>query len=156
MTRPQLLRLLTILTGLLWLQIALYGQVAVSKPAENNKSGETVFALIDNQYIHVDLKAISADKGSFGIDYKVQFSKTLIQEQNEMGRKWEFSVNGTGLLTAEPEKNDIDSIITEAAFKATPLWRVAPKGGGTIPPEILEDPMALKKWMEAHAEDYIS
>jgi hypothetical protein len=153
----QLLQRSLVLASALVVASVTHAQVALSPTAtQSSDHGETIFSLIDNQYIHVDLKAISADKGSFGIDYKVQFDKTLIQEENDMGRKWQLNLSSAGFLTAEPDKNDVDSIITEIAFKATPLWRVVPKERGTIPPELLEDPVALKKWMEDHADDFIS
>lgn len=144
------------LAWLLILASTANAQVTANTTTQSSDRGTTIFSLIDNQYIHVDLKAISADKGSFGIDYKAQFDKTLIQEENEMGRKWELNISSAGFLTAKADKNDIDSIITQAAFKANPLWRVAPPGGGTIPPELLDDPVKLKQWMEEHADQYVS
>jgi hypothetical protein len=135
--------------------------VPASKPAAAGDQGGTVLSLLDTEFIHVDLKAISADKGSFGIDYKVEFSKTVIKEtgdkgSGEMGRQWDVLLRSTGFLTANPDKNDINSLITEAAFKANPLWRVAPSGDGAIPPELLLDPEGLKRWMNEHGAAFVS
>jgi hypothetical protein len=136
--------------------------LATTVRAETDPASEpAALSLLDTQSIHIDLKAISADKGSFGIDYKFEFSKTVIQEQGdhgdgEEGRKWDVLLRGTGFLTAKPEENDINSLITEAAFTANPLWRVAPRGGETIPPEILVDPVKLKEWMTEHGDSFIS
>ena len=132
----------------------------VSKPAASG-NGETALSLLDTQSIHIDLKAISADKGSFGIDYKFDFSKTVIKEEGdqgdgEMGRQWNVLLRGTGFLTAKPEKNDIDSLITEAAFTANPLWRVAPHVSETIPPEVYVDQAKLREWMKLHGASAIS
>jgi len=129
---------------------------ASSNPTGVADRGKTVLSLIDSQTIHVDLKAIDADKGSFGIDYKFEFKKTVIKEENEMGRQWDVLLRGTGFLTAKPEKNDIDSLITEAAFTANPLWRVKPPGGVTIPPEILLDPVKLAGWMKENGHLFVS
>jgi hypothetical protein len=130
-------------------------QVAVgTTPASGSDQSQTIFKLLDNEYIHVDLKAISQDKGSFGVDYKVQFSKHLGQDGTR--RNWDVDLKATGFLTADADKNDIDSLITQLAFQANPLWGIPPEGGATIPPELLDDPVKLKAWTDENGARFIS
>lgn len=94
-----------------------------SPTSEGNKDkGKKLFGLIDTENIKIDLKSIEADKGYFGIDYQFSFVKSLARSER---RRWDVSLRGNGFLTADSAKNDIDSLVTEAAVTFFPLWRPA-------------------------------
>lgn len=94
-----------------------------SAASEGNKDkGKQLFGLIDTENIKIDLKAIDADKGYIGIDYRFSFIKSIVRADT---KRWDVSLRGTGFLTADSKKNDIDSLVTEAALNFFPLWRPA-------------------------------
>ena len=114
-----------------WVSCALASEPAetTSEPAEtslasegNKDKGKQLFGLIDTENIKIDLKGIDGDKGYFGIDYRFSFIKSLARSDT---RRWDVSLRGDGFLTADSEKNDIDSLVTEAAATFFPLWRPA-------------------------------
>lgn len=103
--------------------------VLASEPTETSPAsegdkdkGKKLFGLVDTENIKIDLKSIDADKGYFGIDYQFSFIKSLVRSDR---RRWDLSLRGNGFLTADSAKNDIDSLVTEAAATFFPLWRPA-------------------------------
>ena len=108
----------------IWVSSALASEPAETSPAsEGNKDkGRQLFSLIDTETIKIDLKGIDADHGYLGIDYRFSFIKSLARSDIQ---RWDVSLRGDGFLTADSKKNDIDSLITEAAATFFPLWRPA-------------------------------
>ena len=88
--------------------------------------GEKIFGLLDTEHVQIDLRAIEASKGEFGIEYKFHFEKNLKPDTEgasaPLERTWKASLKGEGFLVTDPAKNQLDSITTEAALKFDPLW----------------------------------
>ncbi len=87
--------------------------------------GKKIFGIVDSEALKVDLRAIDAAKGNFGIDYKLDLRQSLNKgetEDNPSFVRRSVSLKSTGFLVTEPSKNRHDSIITEAAFNFDPLY----------------------------------
>lgn len=89
--------------------------------AKKEGRGEKIFGLLDTEHVQVDLRAIEAAKGEFGIEYKFHFAQSL-RKNPVTGQTWDASLSGEGFLVTDPTKNQHDSIVTEAALSFNPLW----------------------------------
>ena len=93
-------------------------------PADDGR-GEKLLGIMDTEQIKIDLRAIEAAKGDFGLEYSFDFGKKFIDDRKNL-RFWEASLSGKGFLVTDPDKNTHDSLITQAAFTFTPLYRIDP------------------------------
>ncbi|MEJ7830087.1 MAG: hypothetical protein WKF91_17895 [Segetibacter sp.] len=83
--------------------------------------------------VSIDLKAIDPEKGYFGIDYKLNFSRKIgtlagtKEEEARYPRNINFGIGSNGFVTVAGDKNDVNSIVNELRFEGFPIYRVPPK-----------------------------
>jgi hypothetical protein len=85
------------------------------------------FRLFTARDILIDLKFIDPDKGTFGIDYKINLERSIGTLFNSSYRNLKLNFNSAGFITVAGEKNQNNSIISSLDVSAFPLFRVQPK-----------------------------
>jgi hypothetical protein len=103
------------------------GQTAFAQKNNDKKGFLTAdgpsFHLFTSNDITIDLKAIDPDKGYFGIDYKLDFIRSIatLNSKTFPYKNLNLGFSSNGFVTVVNEKNDVNSIINELKLEAFPL-----------------------------------
>src|SRR5258706_10489107 len=110
--------------------------VVLAGAADNAASNAPSFRVIDGKSITVDLKAISQDKGDFGIDYKLHLDKKFYtfdsgaSTNNSLSRDLVLNLKSEGFITVASKENKLNSIVSEFNLAGQPLYYSKSSGGG--------------------------
>lgn len=110
-------------------QIILLFLVVSLKCAMSQEAGADsikTFSLFQNGDSFVDLKFIDPEKGSFGVDFKLDFKRSLTTSRDDFKNLY-FGLSSNGYVTVKDDQNPVNSIISELKLQAFPFMRVAPR-----------------------------
>jgi len=119
--------------------LLIFGGLAAFQIRADNTNTDTAsqesIRLIDGKALTVDLKAISQDKGDFGVDYKLHLDRRIpfgADEPNTFFAGATVNLKSDGFITVTGHENQLNSIISELNFSGAFRPYTQPAGHGDI------------------------
>jgi hypothetical protein len=79
------------------------------------------FHLFDNELVNIDMKFIDPAKGSVGIDYAFNLSKTLKRIGDDPDKKIDLNLKSNGFFTVTGDNRALNSIVSDLSVKGVGL-----------------------------------
>ncbi len=148
MRAPFLFLLLCFATINVWAQVS-----------EKSDTGQALgLTLFNSKDLFLDYKFIDPQKGSFGMDYKLDMTRDLgaLGGSAVGGKEIKFNLKSVGFMTVVGDKNQNNSIISEMQLQAFPLFKMKSKGATKDVATLMSEGKTLEEISQIMAEEMSS